>query len=41
MSPLLYADDDVLLAELVEELGRMVSWFDGVCRRRKMKVNAN
>ena len=36
----LYADDAVLFAESEEELQRMVSAFDKVCERRKLKVNA-
>ncbi len=36
----LYADNTVLLAESERMLQRIVDEFDGVCRRRKLKVNA-
>ena len=36
----LYADDAVLFAESEEKLQRMVSEFNCVCERRKLKVNA-
>lgn len=35
----LYADDAVLLAENAEELQRVVTDFDRVCEKRKLKVN--
>ncbi len=37
----LYADDTVLLAESEGKLQRIVDEFDRVCRRRKLKVNAD
>lgn len=41
VAQLLYAKDAVLLAESVEELYRMVSCFDDVCRRRMLKEDAS
>ena len=40
MSGLLYADDLVLCGESEEDLRVMVEWFDEVCRRKGLKVNA-
>ena len=37
---LLYADDSVLCGESEEDLRVMVGWFDEVCRRRELTVNA-
>ncbi len=37
----LYADDTVLLAESEGMLQRIVDEFDRVCKRRKLKVNAD
>ncbi len=37
----LYVDDTVLLAESEGMLQRIVDEFDRVCRRRKLKVNAD
>ena len=36
----LYADDAVLLAESAKDLQRVVTDFDRVCEKRKLKVNA-
>ncbi len=36
----LFVDDTVLLAESVGDLQRVVNEFYNVCKRRKMKVNA-
>ncbi len=36
----LYADDTVLLAESEGMLQRIVDEFDGVCWRRKLKLNS-
>ena len=38
---LLYADDLFLCGELEEDLRVMVGWFAEVCRRRRLKVNAD
>ena len=36
----MYADDLVLCGESEEDLREMVGWFDKMCRRRGLKVNA-
>ncbi len=36
----LYVDDTVLLPESEGMLQRIVDEFDGVCKRRKLKVNS-
>ena len=40
MPGLLYADGLVVCGESAEDLRVMVGWFDEVCRRRGLKVNA-
>ena len=41
INKLLYADDAVLMADSEENLQRMVNVFEGVCMRRKLKVNVS
>ncbi len=37
----LFADDTVLIAENESDLQILISVFDSVCKRRKLKVNVN
>ena len=39
INQLLFADDTALVAASEEKLGRLVSEFDRVCERRKLRVN--
>ena len=41
VNTILFADDTVLIAESEKDLQKLVSEFDNVCRRRKLKVNEN
>ncbi len=42
LNSILFADDTVLLiAENESDLQNLVSVFDSVCKRRKLKVNVN
>src|SRR5215469_2616061 len=36
---LLYADDTVLIGETEESLQRLVTSFDRICRKRKVRIN--
>ncbi len=41
LNPVLFVDDKVLIAEHESDLQNLVSVFDSVCKRRKLKVNVN
>ncbi len=41
LNSILLADDTVLIAENESDLKNLVSVFDTVCKRRKLKVNVN
>ncbi len=41
LNSILFADDTVLIAENESDLQKLVSVFDSVCKRRKLKVNDN
>ena len=41
LNTILFADDSVLIAENEKDLQKLVNVFDRVCKRRKLKVNAN
>ncbi len=41
LNSILFADDTVLIAESESDLQNLVSVFDNVCKRRKLKVNVN
>ncbi len=41
LNSILFADDTVLIAEKENDLQKLVSVFDIVCKRRKSKVNVN
>ncbi len=41
LNSILFADDTVLIAENESDLQNLVSLFDSVCKRRKLKVNVN
>ncbi len=41
LNSILYADDTMLIAETESDLQNLVSVFDSVCKRRKLKVNVN
>ncbi len=38
---ILFADDTVIIAENGSDLQNLVSVFDSVCKRRKLKINVN
>ena len=40
INQLLFADDTALMADKEEKLCRLVSEFERVCKRRKLRVNA-
>ncbi len=41
LNSILFADDTMLIAENENDLQKLVSVFDSVCKRRKYKVNVN
>ncbi len=41
LNSILFADDTVLIAENERDIQNLVSVFDSVCKRRKLKVNVN
>ncbi len=41
LNSILFADDTVLIEENESDLQNLVSVFDTVCKRRKLKVNVN
>ncbi len=41
LNSILFADDTVLIAESERNLQNLVTVFDSVCKRRKLKVNVN
>ncbi len=41
LNSILFADDTVFIAENESDLQNLVSVFDSVCKRRKLKVNVN
>ncbi len=41
LNSILFADDTMLFAENESDLQNLVSFFDSVCKRKKLKVNVN
>ncbi len=41
LNSVLFPDDTVLIAEDESDMQNLVSVFDSVCERRKLKVNVN
>ncbi len=41
LNSILFSDDTVLIAENESDFQNLVSIFDNVCKRRKLKVNVN
>ncbi len=41
LNSILFADDTVLIAENENDLQKLVTVFDSVCKKRKLKVNVN